>query len=158
MIKSRFSFKLRRAAHADGPFGAGASGTSRGKKRAASARSLGFILIGLAGFLAWHSNGFRAEKDLSRYPEIQLAYTTCKFERIAHYKGSTTRQIVFLTENGRYVMEDGVWGRHFDGPALANALAAGARVRAWLHPQYPHTLRGVIGGKVDVPPEWGLEY
>ena len=73
-------------------------------------RLFGIIVLALAGFLAWQSNWFHAEKDLSQYPEIQLAYTTCKFERITHYKGSTRKQIVFSTENGRYVMEDGVWG------------------------------------------------
>jgi hypothetical protein len=79
-------------------------------------RLFGIIILALAGFLAWDSNWFHAEKDLSQYPQIRLAYTTCKYERITHYKGSTRKRIVFITENGRYVMEDGVWGRHFIGP------------------------------------------
>ena len=123
-----------------------------------SMRLFGIIMLALAAFLAWYSNWFHAEKDLSRYPEIQLAYTTCKYERITHYKGSTRKRIVFITENGRYVMEDGVWGRHFDGPTLAAALSGGGTVRAWVHPRYSQALRGIIGGKVDIPPNWGLEY
>jgi hypothetical protein len=121
-------------------------------------RLLGIIVLALAGFLAWQSNWFHAEKDLSRYPEIQLTYATCKYERITHYKGATRKQIVFSTENGRYVMEDSVWGKYFDGPTLAAALSGGGTVRAWVHPGYSHVLRGIIGGKVDIPPTWGLEY
>ena len=121
-------------------------------------RLIGIMMLAAAGFLAWHSNWFHAEKDLSRYPEIQLAYATCKFERITHYKGHTIKQIVFATESGPYVMEDGVWGRYFDGPTLAAALSGGGTVRAWVHPGYSHVLRGIIGGKVDIPPKWGLEY
>jgi hypothetical protein len=121
-------------------------------------RLVGIIILALAGFLAWDSNWFHAEKDLSQYPQIRLAYTTCKYERITHYKGSTRKRIVFITENGRYVMEDGVWGRHFDGPTLAAALSGGGTVRAWVHPGYSHALRGIVGGKVDIPPNWGLEY
>jgi hypothetical protein len=148
MTKSFFLFKTRRNSVTN------ANATRRG----GGTRLLGIILLALAAFLAWHSNWFRAEKDLSRYPEIQLTYTTCKFERITHYKGSTTRRIVFITENGRYVMEDGVWERHFDGPTLAAALSGGGTLRAWVHPEYPHALRGIIGGKVDIPPKWGLDY
>src|SRR3984893_2516999 len=104
-------------------------------RRGGSMRLFGIIVLALAGFLAWQSNWFHAEKDLSQYPEIQLAYTACKFERIKHYKGSTTKQIVFTTENGRYVMEDGVWGKYFDGPTLAAALSGEGTVRAWVHPE-----------------------
>jgi hypothetical protein len=121
-------------------------------------RLLGFIILALGLFLAWKTHWFHAERDLSRYPEIQLTYTTCTFERITHSKGSTTKQIVFVTDTGRYVMEDGVWGRHYEGPKLADALAGGGTVRAWVHPDYPHALRGIIGGKLDIPPQWGLEY
>jgi hypothetical protein len=127
-------------------------------RRGGSMRLFGIIILALAGFLAWDSNWFHAEKDLSQYPQIQLAYTTCKYERTTHYKGSTRKRIVFITENGRYVMEDGVWGRHFDGPTLAAALSGGGTVRAWVHPGYSHALRGIVGGKVDIPPNWGLEY
>jgi hypothetical protein len=127
-------------------------------RRGGSLRVFGIILLALAGFLAWHTHWFRAEKDLSRYPEIQLTYTTCKYEKITHYKDLPTKQIVFLTENGRYLMEDGVWGKHFDGPALADVLSGGGTVRAWVHPEYSHALRGILGGKVDIPPLWGLEY
>ncbi len=70
-------------------------------------RLFGIIMLALAGFLAWHSNWFHAEKDLSRYRKIRLAYTDCEFERIMHCKGSTTKQIVFITQNGHDVMEDG---------------------------------------------------
>jgi hypothetical protein len=121
-------------------------------------RIVGLILLGLAAFLAWQTHWFHSEPDLSRYPVIQLAYTTCKYERITHSRGSTTKQIAFFTPNGRYVMEDGVWKRHFDGPTLAAALSGGGTVRGWVHPDYPHVLRGLIGGKVDIPPEWGLQY
>ena len=121
-------------------------------------RFLGIMLLAGAGFLAWKSDWFQAEKDLSRYPEIQLAYTTCKFERITYRRDMPTKQIVFTTENGRYVMEEGVWGKHFDGPTLAGALSGGGTVRAWVHPKYSHTLRGIAGGKMDIPPNWGLEY
>lgn len=88
----------------------------------------------------------------------RLAYSASKFERITHYKGSTTKQIVFTTDNGRYVMEDGVWGEHFDGPALAAAFSGGGTIHTRVHPGYSHALRGIVGGKVDIPPEWGLEY
>jgi hypothetical protein len=27
-----------------------------------------------------------------------------------------------------------------------------------VHPGYSHALRGIVGGKVDIPPNWGLEY
>ena len=143
-----FSFKRRREAKA-----------SAGKtRRDGSLRLFGIILLALAGFLAWQTNWFHAEKDLSRYPKIELAYTDCKFEQISHYRGTTTKQIVFLTDDGRYVMKDGVWGKHFDGPTLAAAFSGGGTVHAWVHPSYPRALRGVRGGKVDLPPEWGLEY
>jgi hypothetical protein len=121
-------------------------------------RLLGAIVLGLGVFLAWQTRWFHAEQDLTRYPELRLTYTACTYERITHAKGSTTKQIVFLTDAGRYVMEDGVWGRHFGGPALAAALAGGGTVRAWVHPDYPRALRGIVGGKVDIPPEWGLAY
>jgi hypothetical protein len=121
-------------------------------------RVIGIIVLALAGFLAWRSKWFQAARDLSQYPSTRLTYTTCRFERITHYKGSTTRQIVFATGSGRYVMESGVWGRHFDGPTLAAALSGGGVVRAWLHPDYPHVLRGIAGGRVDIPLQWGLEY
>src|SRR6266404_6738131 len=75
------------------------SGTK--KRSAGAARLLGFIMLALAVFLAWKTHWFHAEKDLSAYPEIQLSFTTCKFERITHSKGSTTRQIVLITEGGR---------------------------------------------------------
>lgn len=154
----RFSFKLRRATDAGAENQHGTPGGGRDKGRISGMRIMGIILLALAGFLAWKSNWFHAEKDLSRYPEIQLTYTTCKFERITHSKGSSTRQIVLLTADGRYVMEDGVWKGHFDGPTLAGSLAGGGMVRVWLHPEYSHALRGILGGKVDVPPQWGLEY
>jgi hypothetical protein len=99
------------------------------------------------------SDVFRIGTALSGYPEIRLTYTTCKFERIGR-----TEQIVFTTENGRYVMEDVVWRKHFDGPALAATLSRGGTVRAWVHPVYPRTLRGIVGGAVDIPPQWGLDY
>ena len=143
-----FSLKITRKSAAD-------AGTVR---RGGSMRLFGMIMLALAGFLAWRSNWFQTEKDLSRYPEIRLAYTACKFERITHFKGSTTKQIVFITEKGRYVMEDGVWGGHFDGPVLAAMFSGGGTVRAWVHPEYSHALRGITGGKVDIPPQWGLEY
>jgi len=147
MITRLFSFELRQTNVVEGR-----------TSRRGGARSLGIILLAIAAFLAWRSNWFQAEPDLSRYPQIQLTYTNCKFERISHYRGSTTKQIVFLTDNGRYVMEAGVWGRHFNGPTLAAALAGGGTVRAWVHPGYPHVIRGVTGGKANVPPEWGLAY
>ena len=115
-------------------------------------------MLALAMVLAWKTHWFHAGTDLSRYPEIELTYTTCAFERITHSKGSTTKQIVFVTETGRYVMEDGVWGRRYDGPRLADLLAGGGTVRAWVHPDYPHALRGIIGGKANIPAQWGLEY
>jgi len=148
MAKAFFSLKMRLRNVTD----------ANATRRRGGMRLLGIIMLALAGFLAWHSNLFHAEQDLSRYPEIQLAYTTCKFERITHYRGSTTKQIVFITENGRYVMEERVWAKHFDGPTLAAALSGGGTVRAWVHPEYPRALRGIIGGKVDIPPTWGLEY
>ena len=147
MMKSVFPIAIRRAP---------AVGV-RTVRRKGSLRVFGVIMLALAGFLAWATHGFHAEKDLSAYPQIRLNYTTCKYEKITHYR-STTRQIVFTTANGGYVMEDGVWKRHFDGPTLANALSGGGTVRAWVHPRYPHALRGIIGGAVDIPPEWGLEY
>jgi hypothetical protein len=121
-------------------------------------RVLGIILLGLAIFLAWHSKWFHAETNLSRYPQIRLMYTTCKYEEIRRSKSSRTRQIVLITGNGRYVMEDEVWRKHFDGPSLAAALSRGGIVRAWVHPDYPFVLRGIMGGAVDIPPEWGLDY
>ena len=121
-------------------------------------RVFGIILLALGGFLTWITHGFHAEKDLSRYPEIQLTFTGCHYERITHSKGFSTKQIAFLTANGRFVMEDEVWGRHFDGPTLAATLSRGGTVRAWVHPEYPRTLRGMIGGAVDIPPQWGLDY
>src|SRR6202022_4747989 len=120
-------------------------------------RPFGIIILALAGFLAWDSNWFHAEKDLSQYPEIQLAYTTCKYERIKNYKGATRKQIVFSTENGRYAMEDGVWGRYFDGPTLAATLSGGGTVRAWVPPEYSHALRATLGGGGAPPPEGGRE-
>ncbi len=47
---------------------------------------------------------------------------------------------------------------NFDGPELADTLSGGGTVRAWVHPDYPRALRGLVGGKVDIPPAWGLEY
>ena len=55
-------------------------------------------------------------------------------------------------------MEEGVWRAHADGPALAAALSGGGTVHAWVHPEYPRALRGIMGGKVDIPPAWGLAY
>ena len=121
-------------------------------------RLLGLVVLGLAAVLAWTTDWFHAERDVSRYPEIRLTYTTCRYEQVTHSRGATTRQLVFLTDEGRYVMEDEVWRKHFSGPALAAALAGGGTVRAWVHPSYPHTLRGIAGGTVDIPPEWGLDY
>lgn len=115
-------------------------------------------MLSLAIFLAWQSKWFHAEKNLSRYPQIQLTYTTCKYEEIRRSKSSRTRQIVLITGDGRYVMEDEVWKKHFDGPSLAAALSKGGTVSAWVHPDYPRTLRGIMGGAVDIPPEWGLDY
>src|SRR3989442_1731710 len=145
-MKTTYSFKVQRTTIAH---------TSDSKRRAGT-RAMGLIMLLLAGVLAWHSNWFHAEKDLSGYPEIRLTYTTCKFERIFHSKSSRTEQIVFTTENGRYLMEDGVWRKHFDGPALAATLSRGGTVRAWVHPDYPRTLRGIVGGAVDIPPQWGV--
>jgi hypothetical protein len=146
MMKSVFSIEIRQTP---------APGV-RAVRRNGSLRVFGVIMLALAGFLAWATHGFHAEKHLSAYPEIQLTYTTCNYEKITHYR-STTKQIVFATANGGYVMEDGVWKRHFDGPTLADALSRGGTVRAWVHPRYSHALRGILGGTVDIPPEWGLE-
>jgi hypothetical protein len=55
-------------------------------------------------------------------------------------------------------MEDGVWRSHFDGAALAGALAGGGTVHVWLHPEYPRALRGIKGGALEIPAEWGLAY
>jgi hypothetical protein len=136
---------------------------SRREKRRArnriARRIYGAILLALAFVLGWTTHWFHAEKDLSRYPKIQLTYTHCTFDEVRHSKGSTTRQIVFTTANGeRYVMEDGVWRRHFTGPILAGMFAGGGTVKAWVHPEYPHVLRGIAGEKIEVPPEWGLTY
>jgi hypothetical protein len=158
MRKITVSLGLRRASAGDADRAWGGLRNRQGQRRSGIPRILGIVLLALAALLAWKSHWFHAEADLSRYPEIQLTYTTCRFERIRHSKGSTTKQIAFITENGRYVMEDGVWRRHFDGPALADALSGGGTVRAWIHPEYPHALRGIKGGKVDIPPEWGLAY
>jgi hypothetical protein len=147
MTKTVFSIQIRQKLSPD----------ARAARRKGSLRVIGIIMLALACFLAWVTHGFHAENDLSAYPEIRLTYTACKYEKITHYR-STFKQIVFTTANGRYVMEDGVWGRHFDGPALADALSGGGTVRAWVHPRYPRALRGILGGKVEIPPEWGLEY
>src|SRR5437773_5734326 len=104
-MRSVFSFKARQERITHG-----------NAMRRGGTRLLGILMLALAAFLAWHSNWFHAAKDLAQYPEIQLTYTTCNFERITHAKGSATKQIVFATENGRYVMEEGVWRTHFDGP------------------------------------------
>ncbi len=153
-----WSFRLRRATGEDRESWSGDPRRRRASGRSGAGRLLGGILLALAAVLAWKSGWFYAEQNLSRYPEIRLTYSTCRFERITHSRGATTRQIAFITDAGRYVMEDGVWRKHFDGPALAAALAGGGTVRAWVHPEYPHALRGIVGGKVDIPPEWGLEY
>jgi hypothetical protein len=121
-------------------------------------RIMGIIALLLAAFFAWVTKGFHIERDLSRYREIQLTYSDCRFEKITHSKGLPTRQIAFTTAEGRYVMEDGVWKQHFRGPELAQSLAGGGTVRAWLHPDFPHILRGIAGGRVDIPPQWGLDY
>ena len=147
MARAIISFKIQQRT--------GAAPQKRGRR---TTRILGLILLVLSGFLAWQTHWFHSESDLSRYPVVQLAYATCKYERIKRSRGSVTRQIAFLTSNGRYVMEEGVWGPHFNGPVLAAALSGGGTVRAWVHPNYPHALRGTIGGKVDIPPEWGLQY
>lgn len=122
-------------------------------------RIVGIVTIGLAVFLGWRSHWFHVERDLSRYPQRELPYTTARFERITHSRGSSTKQVVLVARDGtRFVMEDGVWKAHFDGPSLASRLSAGGTVHAWVHPDYPHALRGIMGGPVDVPPEWGLAY
>jgi hypothetical protein len=114
-------------------------------------RLFGAILIGMAVLLGWKSHWFHVERDLSRYPHIELTYATSRFERVMHSRGGSTKQIVLMTRDGaRYVMEDGVWKAHFDGPTLAARLAGGGSVRAWVHPDYPRALRGIIGGAVDI--------
>jgi hypothetical protein len=132
--------------------------TSSAVRRRGSLRPLGIIMIALSVFLAWSGHWFHVAKDLSHYPEIQLTYTDCKFEKITHYRSSTTRQIVFITKDGRYVMEDKVWENHFDGPTLAAKFSGGGTIHAWLHPDCDHALRGIAGGKVDIPPQWGFDY
>ena len=122
-------------------------------------RLLGLVTLALALFLGWKSRWFHVERDLSRYPQIELTYTTAEFERITHSRGSITKQVALVTRDGtKFVMEDGVWASHFDGPTLASRLTAGGSVHAWVHPDYPRALRGIQGGPVDIPPEWGLAY
>jgi len=122
-------------------------------------RIVGSVMLALSVLLAWKSHWFHADRDLSRYPHLQLAYATAQFERVTHYRGSITKQIVLVARDGtRYEMEDGVWKSRFDGPALASRLSGGGTVHAWVHPEYPRTLRGITGGAVDIPPEWGLAY
>jgi hypothetical protein len=127
-------------------------------RRGRSLRLFGIIILLLAGFLAWAVDWFQVEKDVSAYPEIELTYTDCKFETVTHLRGPTTKQLVFITATDRYTMSDAVWRWRFDGPTLAAAFAGGGTVHAWVHPKYPHTLRGLRGGKQDIPPEWGLTY
>ena len=150
MFKTRFSFKVRyqRRSPSQTPL----------RRRRDNLRPLGLVVIALASFLAWQSHWFVTEKDPTRYPEIQLSYTDCRFEKTTHYRGGTTREIVFITKNGRYVMEDGVWGEHCDGPTLASRFGRAGTVHAWVHPAYPRVLRGIRGGAMEVPLQWGLEY
>jgi len=122
-------------------------------------RFVGLVTLALALCLGWKSRWFRVEPDVSGYPQIELTYTTAKFERITHSRGSTTKQLDLVTHDGtKFVMEDGVWKSHFDGPTLASRLSGGGSVHAWVHPDYPHALRGFQGGAVDIPPAWGLAY
>ena len=121
-------------------------------------RGCGALLVTAALLIGWVTNWFHAEQNLSRYPQVQLTYQTCNFERIVHSRGATHEQIVLVTSHGRFVMEDQVWKKHFKGADLAHALARGGTVHAWLHPKFRHVLRGFIDGPVDVPPLWGLEY
>ena len=130
----------------------------RRKPRAQGLRIVGVILLALAAVVAWQSNWFRPENDLSHYPELTLDYTNCQFEQVSRTKGLTIRQIVLTAGTERYEMEDGVWRGHFEGTALAAALAAGGTVHVWVHPRNPHTLRGITGGKVEIPLQWGLDY
>src|SRR5262249_48636864 len=60
-------------------------------------RLVGLVTLALALFLGWKSRWFHIESDLSRYPQIELTYTTAKFERITHSRGSTTRQLDLIT-------------------------------------------------------------
>ena len=122
-------------------------------------RIVGLVTLALAILLGAKSHWFHVDPDLSRYPQIQLTYTTARFERITHSRGGSTKQVVLVARDGpRFVMEDGVWKSHFDGPTLASRLSGGGTVHAWVHPDYPHALRGIAGGAVDIPPEWGLAY
>jgi len=118
----------------------------------------GIVLLAIAAFFGLLTGGFHAEKDLSRYREIQLSYRSCSFEQVFRSKGSSSRRLVFYTPGGRYYLVEGVWLGHLSGPQLANALAGRHTVRAWLHPSFPRALRGLRGRSVEVPPEWGLAY
>jgi hypothetical protein len=122
-------------------------------------RIVGLVTFTLAIFLGWRSHWFHADHDLSRYPQIQLTYATARFERVMYSRSGSARRVALVADDGTtFVMEDGVWKSHFDGPALASRLSAGGTVRAWVHPDYPHALRGLMGGAVAIPPEWGLAY
>src|SRR4051794_9120495 len=125
MIRTRFSFRFRPSAISNACAQSGAPGGRNSKRQVAAMRLVAMIILAVAVCIAWKTHWFHAEPDVSGYPEIRLAFTTCKFERIAHSRGSTTKQIVFLAENVRYVMEEGVWGRHFTGPRLATAFSGG---------------------------------
>ncbi len=120
-------------------------------------RVLGGILLGLAGLFAWATNGFHSEKSIAGYTDKELTYSRCTFERRRSGR-STHEELVFLTKEGRYIMERGVWRRHFTGPSLAQALASGATVHVWVRPDYPRVLRGLSGGAVEIPPQWGLAF
>ena len=150
MFKTSFSFNVR--------YQRRAPTQTTPRRRPNNLRPLGLVVIALAGFLTWQSHWFVTEKDLTSYPEIQLSYTDCRFEKITHYRSSATRQIVFVAKSGRYVMEEGVWGGHCDGPTLASRFGGGGTVHAWVHPAYPHVLRGIRGGPMEVPLQWGLDY
>jgi hypothetical protein len=124
----------------------------------AGPRIVGVVLLAMAGFLSWKTHAFRPPAGIERYPRIQFAYDDCKYEKITHSRGATIRHIIFLTKQGRYVMEDEVWKDHFDGPTLAARFAGPGTVQGWLHPEYDHVLRGIEGGKVQIPLAWGLAY
>jgi hypothetical protein len=122
-------------------------------------RIVGLVTFALAIVLGWRSHWFHAEHDLSRYPQIQLTYATARFERVMYSRGGSARQVALVAGDGtKFVMEDGVWRSHFDGQTLASRLSTGGTVHAWVHPEYPHALRGLTGGTVAIPPEWGLAY
>ena len=51
---------------------------------------------------------------LSRYPQIELAYTTATFERIVHSRGGSTRQIALIARDGSTFVMEPEWGLDYD--------------------------------------------